>query len=138
MFLKTKYYPININTRVILNTPYKREGDLFREFCGTSFFGIKGSRLNDHDCYKKFKIQEGLTIQKKLEIKNFEDWQMEERIAEKKLALQHRDCRPLDVLSTEFADWQTAVETSRFGNDHEFLEICYAGVDRLANRIEVE
>ena len=72
------------------------------------------------------------------QIKNFEDWQRGERSAEKKLALQHRDCRPLDVLSTEFADWQTAVETSRFGNDHEFLEICYAGVDRLANRIEVE
>lgn len=119
MFLKTKYYPININTRVILNTPYKREGDLFREFCGTSFFGIKGSRLNDHDCYKKFKIQEGLTIQKKL-------------------ALEMQKRRPIDILSTNFADWQTAVERSRFGSDHYFLEICYAGVERLTNVLEVE
>jgi len=58
MFLKTKYYPININTRIILNKPYKREGDLFRDFAGTGFFGIKGNRLNTHDCYKKFTVKE--------------------------------------------------------------------------------
>ena len=41
-------------------------------------------------------------------IKNFEDWQAEERIAEKKLSLEMQACRPTDILSTDFADWQTA------------------------------
>lgn len=90
------------------------------------------------NCFRTGEEDNEMDSQKKLEIKNFEDWQAEERIAEKKLALEMQERRPIDILSTEFADWQTAVETSRFGNDHEFLEICYAGVERLANRIEVE
>lgn len=48
-------------------------------------------------------------------------------------ALEMREQRPIDVLSTAFADWQTAVEKSPFGNNHDFLEICYAGIERMTN-----
>ena len=56
----------------------------------------------------------------------------------KKLAIEMQERRPLDVLSTDFADWQTDVETSRFGNDRYFLEICYEGIERMTNKLEVE
>ena len=52
-------------------------------------------------------------------------------------ALEMQALRPLNVLSTEFADWQTAVERSQFGNNHDFLTICYAGTERITNE-EVE
>lgn len=55
-----------------------------------------------------------------------------------KLALEMQDCRPLDICSTEFADWQTAVEKSQHGNDGDFLAICYSGLKRLTNELEVE
>ena len=48
-------------------------------------------------------------------------------------ALEMREQRPIDVLSTAFADWQTAVERSQFGNNHDFLTICYAGIERITN-----
>ena len=52
---------------------------------------------------------------------------------QQRIALEMQACRPIDILSTDFSDWQTAVEKSRFGNNHEFLEICYAGIERLTN-----
>lgn len=48
-------------------------------------------------------------------------------------ALEMQVCRPIDIFSTDFADWQTAVERSEGGNSREFLEICYAGIERLTN-----
>ena len=90
------------------------------------------------NCFRTGEEDNEMDSQKKLEIKNFEDWQAEERIAEKKLALEMRARRPVDILSTDFADWQTNVGNSRFGNDHYFLEICYSGVERLTNVLEVE
>ena len=98
-------------------SPYYETTSMF--FC-PNCFGI-GEEYNEMDS------------QKKLEIKNFEDWQMEERSAEKKLALEMQARRPVDILSTDFADWQTNVENSRFGSNHYFLEICYAGVERPTN-----
>ena len=71
------------------------------------------------------------------QIKNFEDWQAKERIAEKKLALEMQERRPIDILSTDFADWQTAVE-KLCDNNHELLEICYFGIERMTNKLEVE
>lgn len=72
------------------------------------------------------------------QIKNFEDWQRGERSAEKKLALEMQARRPVDILSTDFADWQTDVECSGFGSNHFFLEICYSGIERLTSTWEGE
>ena len=59
------------------------------------------------NCFRTGEEDNEMDSQKKLEIKNFEDW-------------------------------QANVENSRFGNDHYFLEICYSGVERLTNVLEVE
>lgn len=55
-FLKTKYYPVNIETKEIIALPFKKEGSLFLLFRKTGFIGIKGHRLNDHRCYKNFDV----------------------------------------------------------------------------------
>lgn len=52
MFQKTKYYPVNIDTKEIINTPFKRERD-----CFIMYIGIKGQTLNDHKCYADFNIK---------------------------------------------------------------------------------
>ena len=56
-FQKTKYYPVNIDTRVIIDMPFKRERDFFVMFRGSGYIGIKGKRLNDHKCYAEFDIK---------------------------------------------------------------------------------
>jgi len=67
-FLKTKYYPVNIDKKEIINLSFKKESALFRLFNRTGFIGIKGHRLNDHRCYKNFDVLNGdlETVSKKI------------------------------------------------------------------------
>jgi len=60
-FQKTKYYPVNIDKREIINLPFKREQNVFIMFKGTGFIGIKGDRLNNHKCYDNFLIKDKTT-----------------------------------------------------------------------------
>jgi putative endonuclease len=54
---KTKYYPVNIETREIIDIPFRKESELFSKFVGTNFIGIKGARINGHKCYADFMIK---------------------------------------------------------------------------------
>lgn len=56
-FLKTKYYPVDIEKKVIINLPFSKERNLYLIF-KIPFIGIKGKRLNDHKCYLDFTILE--------------------------------------------------------------------------------
>jgi len=55
-FFKTKFYPVNYDTKEIINLPFNRERDVFIMFRGTAFIGIKGNRLNSYSCYKSFGV----------------------------------------------------------------------------------
>ena len=57
MFQKTKYYPVNIDTKEIIDMPFKRERNVFIMFKGSGFIGIKGHRLNKHKCYAGFAVK---------------------------------------------------------------------------------
>ena len=60
IFLKTKYYPVDMLNKTIVNLPFNREKNLFFMFKGKEgFTGVKGDRLNRHTCYKFFKITKG-------------------------------------------------------------------------------
>jgi len=58
MYHKTKYYPVDINQRIIYNKPFARERDCAEIHRG--IIGIKGERLNRFKCYKEFKLVEVL------------------------------------------------------------------------------
>lgn len=57
MFQKTKYYPVNPETKEIINLPFLMERNVFIMFKGTGFIGLKGKRLNDHKCYTEFTVK---------------------------------------------------------------------------------
>lgn len=68
MFLKTKYYPVDADNRIIIKVPFKNLRELTLNLPGTGLIGLKGSWINSHwDIYKKFKIlqQEGGNADKK-------------------------------------------------------------------------
>lgn len=52
MFLKSKYYPVDIDKKIIYNTPKHRYNDCFLP----GLIGIKGDRLNTYKCYLSFEI----------------------------------------------------------------------------------
>lgn len=54
-FLKTKYYPVNIEKKIILDRPFDTESDCFDVY-RAKMIGLKGERLNAHNCYKDFTI----------------------------------------------------------------------------------
>lgn len=56
MFKKTRYYPVNINTKQIIDRPFRTHREVLREFLKTDFIGIKGDRLNKCKCYQTFEI----------------------------------------------------------------------------------
>lgn len=56
MFQKTKFYPVNIFTKQIIDRPFRRHKDVLREFLQTDFIGIKGDRLNKCECYQAFEV----------------------------------------------------------------------------------
>jgi len=55
-FFKTKYYPVFIAKKIILNIPFGRDWDCFTKYKTSS---VKGVRLNNFDCYKDFTILDG-------------------------------------------------------------------------------
>lgn len=59
-FLKTKYYPVCLDTRTILNEPHKREREIAWKYrtINPGLIGLKGSRLNSKACYQKFVVVE--------------------------------------------------------------------------------
>ena len=56
---KTKFYPVNIEEKEIIDLPFKRESNVFIMYKGTGFIGIKGHRINDCKCYELFSIKPG-------------------------------------------------------------------------------
>lgn len=52
---QTFYYPVDINKRVIINQPFRRERDLASMYRGTGLISLKGKVLNEHACYQTFK-----------------------------------------------------------------------------------
>lgn len=58
IFQKTKYYPVDVQRRIIYNDPAKREREcsVERGYREKGTIGIKGERLNMFDCYKQFEI----------------------------------------------------------------------------------
>jgi len=56
-FLKTRYYPLDMDRREIVNIPFKRERDCARSIAGKKgFTSKKGRILNDYTCYSTFDI----------------------------------------------------------------------------------
>lgn len=60
MFLKTKFYPVDIHHKIIYDDPANRERDcsIDRGYRGKGTIGIKGDRLNQHACYREFTVIE--------------------------------------------------------------------------------
>lgn len=56
-FFKTRYYPVNIDKKEIINLPFKRERNIFIMFRHLGFIGIKGHRLNEFKCYQQFSVE---------------------------------------------------------------------------------
>lgn len=58
MFFKTKYYPVDIHSKIIYDDPQRTEGkcSVSDKYRGKGIIGIKGQRLNTFECYKEFKI----------------------------------------------------------------------------------
>lgn len=58
-FLKTKFYPVNVEQRIILNTPKDREIDCSHPNGAsfTGYIGLLGKRLNHPRCYESFTIK---------------------------------------------------------------------------------
>jgi len=52
-FLRSKFYPVDINNRIIYNTPKKRAWECEKR---VGIIATRGSRLNKFDCYKKFLV----------------------------------------------------------------------------------
>ena len=57
MFQKTKYYPVNVDTKQIINMPFKRKQNVLIMFKESGFVGIKGYRLNKHKYYAGFAVK---------------------------------------------------------------------------------
>ena len=58
-FLKSRYYPVDLDRRVILNQPQKREVDCsFPKGSFSGCVGIKGERLNSQPVYQEFVVRD--------------------------------------------------------------------------------
>jgi len=59
--MRTKYYPVNVKRRVIVNRPFARERDCFLACLqynkkSAGFCEVKGKRLLQYRCYQDFEI----------------------------------------------------------------------------------
>lgn len=52
--LKTKFYPVNIDAKTIVNDPMRREVDVARKY-GCKIIGMPGRRILQHACYTSYK-----------------------------------------------------------------------------------
>lgn len=53
--LKTKFYPVDIEKKVIYNFPKNREIDIARKW-PSSIVGMPGSRIMGHKCYEAYAL----------------------------------------------------------------------------------
>lgn len=53
--LKTKFYPVDIEKKVIYNFPKNRELDIARKW-PSSIVGMPGSRIMAHKCYESYTL----------------------------------------------------------------------------------
>ena len=62
-FLRTKFYPVNIDRKIIYNDPKRteRECSVCRPYDMAKdqgvTIGLRGERLNQHLCYQSYQIQ---------------------------------------------------------------------------------
>lgn len=58
-WLKSKYYPVNIDQKVIYNDPQRTEGacSLVGKYRSHHTIGIRGARLNQYACYEHFEVR---------------------------------------------------------------------------------
>ena len=57
MFQKTKYYPVNIDNKEIMDEPFKTQREMLFKYREGQIIPIKGDRLNKYKCYKAFRVQ---------------------------------------------------------------------------------
>ena len=55
-FRKTKFYPVNLTKREIINEPHDRERDLAWKYRGEPVTGIRGDRLAQFRCYAAYAL----------------------------------------------------------------------------------
>lgn len=57
-FLKTKYYPVDVERKIIYNDPANREMDcsVRRGYRELGTIGVKGERINTRRCYEAYEI----------------------------------------------------------------------------------
>lgn len=53
--LKTKFYPVNVDAKIIHDDPENRERDVARKW-PSSVIGIPGKRLMGHKCYDSYSV----------------------------------------------------------------------------------
>lgn len=56
--LKTKFYPVDIDAKVIHNFPENRERDIASKWPADKIVGIRGDRLRSNKCYDKYTVAE--------------------------------------------------------------------------------
>jgi hypothetical protein len=58
-FLKSRYYPVDVERRIIYDDPAKREMDcsVRRGYRELGTIGIKGERINTRSCYQSYTIK---------------------------------------------------------------------------------
>lgn len=57
MFLRTKYYPVDLDNRVIYDDPKKKDLACFNCYPGIKTTGTRGARLNRYHVYRGFEIR---------------------------------------------------------------------------------
>jgi hypothetical protein len=57
-WLKTRYYPVEIDARRIFDDPKRREADAGLDYRMPGCIGIRGERLNRFPCYQTFQVVE--------------------------------------------------------------------------------
>lgn len=63
-FLKTKYYPVDVDKKVIYDDPKNRELDASlssEQYRGCNTIGLKGRQLNENKCYLSFSVVPALS-----------------------------------------------------------------------------
>lgn len=55
-FLKTKFYPVNLTSRQIIDAPHDREGDLAWKYRGQPVTAMRGDRLMQFRCYRSYEV----------------------------------------------------------------------------------
>jgi len=52
----TKFYPVDVESRIIIDDPQRRERDVAWKYRGTRLIGISGKHLKTAKCYQQYQI----------------------------------------------------------------------------------